>query len=267
MVGQEKLLKELSKYTVATLPKNLLFFGPIGSGRHTIVNELAKNLSLPVIELTTNITDSQLLEYQCSAIPSFYLINLDYYNEKQQNQFLKFIEEPSETVFIALIATSEALILPTIANRCIKYSLEQYTEQQLSKIATVDNTLIYKICRTPGQLLSANLETIPALHTLCSLIINKLKTASYSNSLSIATKINYSDEYDKHDFNLFLNTLEFVAYEDYIKSNTETSYFIYSCVNHYRQIIPQIKAPIQENFMLNLLTTLWEGLQAWQSLN
>ena len=70
---------------------------------------------------------------------SIYLIDLNDFTEKQQNQFLKLIEEPSVNVYIALIAESEIGILDTILNRCIKYRLEPYTKAQLQEICLQNN--------------------------------------------------------------------------------------------------------------------------------
>ena len=63
MIGQEKILNKLKSYTITTLPKNLLFLGPYGSGKHTIAREVAKYYGVDIIELSVaNFEDEKLIE-------------------------------------------------------------------------------------------------------------------------------------------------------------------------------------------------------------
>ena len=91
MIGQEKILNKLKSYTINTLPKNLLFFGPYGSGKHTIAREVARYYGIDVIELSTaNFEDEKLAEYQQDPLDKLYVIDLDTFLLPQQNKFLKF---------------------------------------------------------------------------------------------------------------------------------------------------------------------------------
>lgn len=45
MIGQEKILNKLKSYTINTLPKNLLFLGPYGSGKHSVEKYSVENLN------------------------------------------------------------------------------------------------------------------------------------------------------------------------------------------------------------------------------
>ena len=94
--GQEKLLEQLNKYTLATLPKTLLFLGDKGCGKHTFINNLCERLSLDKHIITTKITPEQLIEFSQRPVPTAYIIDLTDFTEKQQNQFLKFIENVNE---------------------------------------------------------------------------------------------------------------------------------------------------------------------------
>lgn len=260
MIGQIKLLKALNTYTLATLPQTVLFLGESGSGRHTVVNYLATKFGLDIINITAETTAEQLTEYQFCPLKKIYLINLDNITQKQQNQFLKFIEEPSETNYIMLIATAEVVTLPTILSRCIKFHMDPYTEDELKHIQIYNNNLLYKVCTTPGQVLAVDLRQLESMHNLASTVVLKINQASYENTLSIATKINFKDQYDKFDFDIFLKMIIYVAYQSYIENNNNQALIIYKITNNYYQL-SQNKLILRENLMLSYLTELWKQCQ------
>lgn len=259
MIGQQNLIKKFNSFSLDNLPKSIILFGDLGSGRHTLTKNLCNRLGLSLVEINKDIEVETLIEYQQTPINKMYLIVLDDMLEKDQNKFLKFIEEPAKNVYITVLAKSSNTVLETIKNRCINFYIEDYLEEELKQIKSYDYPEIYKVCKTPGQLLNVDSKNFLKLLTLCDAIVTKLVNARFSNTLSISTKINYKDEYDKFDFYLFLNTLEWCAFEDFSKNNRESSFEFYKIVNKYRQQLLQMNTPIKENYIINLLTNLWEA--------
>lgn len=266
MIGQTKLLETLDKYTLETLPKTILLLGEEGAGKHTIAKYLANKMQLDAIEINESITNDDLTDYQQSPVAKFYIINLNNFIDKQQNQFLKFIEEPSDSVYIILLANSEIGILPTVLNRCIKFHLDPYTVDELRSVSWFSESLppeVFKICTTPGQVKNAESGNIKKLYELCSKIIKYATQLSYTNLLAIVPSINFnakeSENNNKYDFDLFFKALELTASNDYIKTGSEISFKIYTFTNKFRQqLIGKLIA--KENFMINFLTNLWEYL-------
>ena len=258
MIGQQNLIKKFNSFSLDNLPKSIILFGDLGSGRHTIIKDLCNRLNLPLVEINKDIEVETLMDYQQTPINKMYLIVLDDMLEKDQNKFLKFIEEPAKNVYTVVLARSSNTVLETIKNRCLNFYIESYSENDLKQIKSCDYPEIYKVCKTPGQLLNIDSKNFLKLLTLCNTIITKLITAGFNNTLSISTKINYKEEYDKFDFYLFLNTLEWCAFEDYLKNNKESSFGFYKLVNKYRQQLLQMNTPIKENYIINLLVNLWE---------
>lgn len=263
IVGQTSLIKKLEKYSLDTLPKSLLFLGPTGSGRKTLIQHLAEKLNLEIINISNKIEAEQIIEYQQSVNKKIYLIDLNDFTEKQQNQFLKLIEEPSKNVYIMLIAESEIGILETILNRCVKYRLEPYSKEQLSTfISSADNEitdLYYAVAKTPGSIIDLDFNKVNELYSICKTIVNKVIFASVSNTVSISTKINYKEEYNKYDLKMFFNMLIYCAYEEYLKNSSEIALKIYLfTVNYIKDL--QIKTLNKENFMVNFLISLKEML-------
>ena len=259
VIGQEKLVKALEGYTLETAPKTILFLGQSGCGKSWIANAFAKQLDLEVVVVQPDSTAEKLIEYYQCPINKMYLIDLKDIVEKDQNKFLKFIEEPSKTMNIILMAESTVGILPTILNRCVKYVFEPYTPEQLKQFDWAVNCseeIAYEICKTPGQLLELSADNLDQALGLCKAIISSVDKANYANTLSIVTKINLKDDAKKIDFKLFFDLMIYAAFDDYKKNNNELSFKIY--LYTIRQQAKALNINVaKEAFLLNYLDNIW----------
>ena len=260
IIGQAKLLSIINSYTLQTLPKTLMFIGHKGCGKHTFTNYIVNKFNFDFVEITESVSTVELDDFLFKTIPTCYLIDLNKFSEKQQNQFLKFIEEPSKSVYIILISNSEAGVLNTVLNRCTKYYFEPYTKEQIEHIInTTVNELAFAIFKTPGKLLNLTEKDFQNIINLADKLVHKLNCASYAATLAISTKINYKDLYNKIDFNLFFDAVEFLALEDFKNSGNKQSLTIFNITNRFKQHATQQNL-IKETLMLNYLTTLWEAV-------
>lgn len=259
VIGQEKLVKALEGYTLETAPKTILFLGQSGCGKSWIANAFAKQLDLEVVVVQPDSTAEKLIEYYQCPINKMYLIDLKDIVEKDQNKFLKFIEEPSKTMNIILMAESTVGILPTILNRCVKYVFEPYTPEQLKQFDWAVNCgeeIAYEICKTPGQLLELSADNLDQALGLCRAIVSSVDKANYANTLSIVTKINLKDDAKKIDFKLFFDLMTYAAFDDYKKNNNELSFKIY--LYTIRQQAKALNINVaKEAFLLNYLDNIW----------
>ena len=259
VIGQEKLVKALEGYTLETAPKTILFLGQSGCGKSWIANAFAKQLDLEVVVVQPDSTAEKLIEYYQCPINKMYLIDLKDIVEKDQNKFLKFIEEPSKTMNIILMAESTVGILATILNRCVKYGFEPYTPEQLKQFDWAVNCseeIAYEICKTPGQLLELSADNLDQALGLCRAIVSSVDKANYANTLSIVTKINLKDDAKKIDFKLFFDLMTYAAFDDYKKNNNELSFKIY--LYTIRQQAKALNINVaKEAFLLNYLDNIW----------
>jgi replication-associated recombination protein RarA len=262
IIGQTKLLSRIATYySMQSLPKTLMFIGPAGCGKHLMAKYVAESFKLDYKEINEDVSNTELEDYIHSTIDTLYVINLNEFTEKQQNQFLKFIEEPSKAVYIILIANSEAGILNTILNRSIKYHLEPYTKEQIEQITNTSvNDLAFKIFQTPGKLLNLTEQSFNDVMGLANTVVHSINRATYPNALVVSTKINYKDLYNKIDFDLFFDAVEYLALEDYKNNKTEQSLTVFKTTNQFKQYATQQNL-IKEILMINYLTTLWEAVQ------
>ena len=258
-IGQEKLLSTVNKYTAKTLPKTLMLIGEKGCGKRTVAKMIADNIGLEVVDVKGDISPEEINDLTQRAISTLYIINLADFNEKQQNRFLKFIEEPSMYSYVVLLTESEIGVLPTILNRCVKLRFEQYTVEQLKEINWMheESEMLFAVCNTPGKLLEINSKTLPDLYKLCDTIVHKIDIAPWANTLKISLKINYKEDYDKFDFDTFFDMLEYVAEKTYKEEKTDLSYKVYYTTNRAKASMIN-KSLVKENFMISFLTQLWK---------
>lgn len=259
MVGQEKLIKKLTSYTLETLPKTILFLGETGCGKHLLSKKLSQFFNIDLVEISSETNEDQLVEYQQSPVDTFYLINLDLFTEKQQNQFLKFIEEPTKNVYIILIASSELTILPTILNRCFKYYFSPYSIEQLKNITGIENDLVYTLCHTPGQILSLDLNQVDKIIDFANFFIEDLFKKPTAQILAYGSRLNYKEDYDKVDYKLFLKAVLYIAFKKYLETNESKYLYIYTFTTQYCQQL-SYKIIIKENFITNYLIKIKENL-------
>lgn len=267
MVGQKRLLSIINSYSLETLPKTLMLIGLEGCGKSLVSHNLAERLGLELVDITQDLSEDfsfdKLSEYLYCPIRKIYRLNIYNFSEKTQNKLLKFIEEPSTTVNIIIEARTEIGILPTILSRSIKLYFDDYTEEELLESQWLNsdlNTLALKICKTPAALKSVDSDSVNSLFDLCNNIVDKVQMASYSNFLSLITKINYKEDYDKFDFDLFLNALEYCAYQKYIKDDNDIASIILDNLTNYRVLFNKSNNASKEPFMINLFTSIWEEI-------
>lgn len=259
MVGQEKILNKLHGYTVDTFPRSIMLVGEKGSGKHTICDIISKEIiKFPLIDITSLISYEYIDAIYRNPNPSIYIINLSELTEKAQTVILKFVEEPPSNAFIIALSEHKNLVLNTVLNRCIVFELEQYTKIQLEQFVSdgIDVDLATNLIRTPGKLLSTNLKTFEDARELCCKIIDKIQLATYPNTLSISNKVNYKDEYDKIDLELFFDLLCNLIVSRYKIENNIRLLKMYEITREHRKSLLDKRVNKQLMFE-NYLTELW----------
>lgn len=260
-IGQERLLRQVNSYSISTLPHTLLLLGPEGCGKKTIAKYIANKLGLELVRIDETISNDKIIEFQQKPLKTLYLIDLSELTlEKEQNQFLKFIEEPSDTVYIILINSSEVGILPTVLNRCTKLRFDPYQINHLKQIKKLSNDLAYKVCTTPGQLANIDDKRLDELYKLCYTIVTKIKAAPYANMMSIAPRINYKEDYNKFDFTVFFGMLMQVALDEYVNNKNIDAMKIYIYLIKRQKDLVQNSNIAKEPFMISVLDGLWKEM-------
>lgn len=259
MVGQKKLLSKLNTYTIDTFPRSVMLVGEKGSGKHLLTNYIKDNIiKLPLIDITETISDEYLDQIYRNPNPSIYIIDISEITEKAQNTILKFVEEPTNNVFILILAEHKNLVLNTILNRCIIFELDSYARDELLEFIDDPNAdTIIQILRTPGKLINTNFKVFSEAIELCNKIIDKISIASYANTLSIASKVNYKDEYDKIDVDVMFDLLCFSLFSHYKETSNRKTLDMYQLTREHRRALLDKRVNKQLLFE-NYLSNLWQ---------
>lgn len=211
MIGQEHLVKQLSEYSIDTLPHSILLVGEQGSGKHSVVELIASTFNLRLVDLTKNITAEDCVDISLELDRCAYVVDCDAINNLYK--VLKILEEPNLNTYFILYTVDANYVSSTIRDRCVEFKMKPYSYTELAQFNTTNLPEIsYNIARTPGQILRLDTSKIGTITNLVDTIISSMHRASLANALTIATKFNYkAEEYSGIDIDLFLNYFEFKA--------------------------------------------------------
>jgi DNA polymerase III delta prime subunit len=267
MFGLNDLKSKFSKYTLDTLPHSIVLIGRSGSGKHSLARYIAEQMSLSSLDVTELIDEEYIFNiYRCPT-PYVYVVDLDGLSDgdKKQNILLKLFEEPSPTAFVILLSNSKTTILPTILNRGVVFNIPPYAETELAMFAEennieVDHKYLQTILLTPGDIKKFYSNNVNADTTkgLVDKIINKLSAASYGNTLTIADKLNYKDEYDKIDLDFFFRCLLFSLYQKYVSEFDEIPLKLYYFVDDVYTKLNKDSRLNKQITVRNMLSRMWE---------
>jgi hypothetical protein len=265
IIGQKKLVSLFSDYTVDSMPRTLMLLGEQGSGKKLLATKLAKRLGLELVELNTQTTAEELLDFCHCPVTKIYWLDLTEVPEKAQNKFLKFIEEPPATVRVILGAESEVGILSTILNRCLKLTLEPYTEDELKSFSWAPKNadpLLYKFCNTPGKLNTvgdaSQFTQILAHSKHIVKTLPELNHFAYGEHIALSLPIAVDDKTKtRFDMHLFMDLLAYTAFEDFKATFAMSSFEIYKATIEAKQQILN-KAVNKKAFVLNFFNKLWK---------
>ena len=216
------------------LPKTILLSGEKGSGKHIIVDELAKHYNLGILDITDKISFDYLLALSTDKQPAIITVNLDEITDKKQNALLKFVEEPPQCYYIILMSENVETVLPTIVNRCISYRMYSYDYMDLKRFLNTDDEVTKIICKTPGDVELCNSKYYTQTTELAQKIVDKIGVANIPNVLSISEMVEFASG-DKIPYQMLLRLVSyFIARSNYSISQRQEALKI---IQEYREKI------------------------------
>lgn len=207
IIGQDKICKWIKSHNLDSFPRSLMFVGPKGSGKKSLVEVISTHLGLSSIDITERLDLETINSIYDQVTPFIYIINVNDITLKEENIILKFLEEPLKNAYIILLAETENGLLPTIINRCQVWQLNAYTKEDLQQFLTIDNPQILEIAITPGDVITLCSISFNEMMELANKLITKIHIANIPNTLSISEKIAWKGEETKFDFSLFIRVL------------------------------------------------------------
>lgn len=233
---QEKVLSTIDKFDLDTLPRTVLLEGQKGSGRHMIINHVARKFNLIINDITDNLTLDTINDIMLSTEPRLYLIDTSKITEKQENIILKFLEEPLKNSYVFLISLTSTKLLDTIYNRCFKLVLHNYSQEELKQFIPITVTnpdLLLALAKTPGDIQLLQSYDLNNMFNLADKIINQIYRANYGNILKLSNSVAFKDEKDKYDVDIFFRLIEYISYKLVVDNKDYIYMNIYNLVNEY----------------------------------
>ena len=144
VVGQPHLFSKNSVF-LKTINKNLIpnmiFYGPPGVGKTTVANIIAKNTEMLYCKLngTTATLDDvkKVIDDSKSVFASkgvlLYLDEIQYFNKKQQQTLLDYVEKGLITLIASTTENPFFYIYPALLSRCSVFEFKQITPEEILK--------------------------------------------------------------------------------------------------------------------------------------
>jgi len=256
MVGQKQLLQHADALLERKgFPQFSIIIGPVGSGKKTIAQHIAKKLTENVVVVDNKIdTVREVIKtaYTTSTPTTFIFADSDRASISAKNAMLKLFEEPPKNMYFILTACNTAFVLNTVESRGRSFQMLPYSRAELREylynvasfvghfeIKDEDIEFILSVADTPGdinELLSYDLKEFKHFVTL---VATKIDKCSGANSFKIADKVNLKDDATKYSLRLFFEA--FTAY----------------CIDHYDEDIARYLSgiTITASYVNNLATS------------
>lgn len=147
MVGQEHLLgknKLLSNLIKSKQVPNMIFYGPPGTGKTTLARIISKQTDLKLHKInatTASISDIKeiLSEIDTLLAPNGILLYIDeiqYFNKKQQQSLLEFIENGKITLIASTTENPIFYIYNALLSRCSVFEFKKINSAAIKKALT-----------------------------------------------------------------------------------------------------------------------------------
>ena len=118
---------------------NMIFFGPPGTGKTTVANIIAKNSGMELFKLnatTASLSDVKEVVAQSGSVFSskgilLYLDEIQYFNKKQQQSLLEYIEDGRVTLIASTTENPYFYIYDALLSRCSVFEFKRVQPKEI----------------------------------------------------------------------------------------------------------------------------------------
>lgn len=142
IAGQKHLISAngvINRMLIAGRVSNMIFYGPPGTGKTTVANIIAKNSGMQLFKLNaTTASLSDVKEVIASADGIFsqngillYLDEIQYFNKKQQQSLLEYIEDGRVTLIASTTENPYFYIYDALISRCSVFEFKSVSAKEI----------------------------------------------------------------------------------------------------------------------------------------
>lgn len=142
IAGQSHLISQngvIRKMVNSGRITNMIFFGPPGTGKTTVANIIAKNSGMELFRLnatTASLADIKEVTAQSRSVFSssgilLYLDEIQYFNKKQQQSLLEYIEDGRVTLIASTTENPYFYIYDALLSRCSVFEFKRVDSKEI----------------------------------------------------------------------------------------------------------------------------------------
>lgn len=217
MIGQTKVLTEISKISDGQFPRFSIICGLRGSGKTSLIKYINDTKIHAEYNEISSIDDIRqiCIDAPMYTEPRLYVLSdFDSMNFRAKESILKLCEDIPPNLYIMIETISVENIKQTLLSRANVIKLSGYTDTELTAFCHTlegvdENEISYLISsfKTPGDIARAHSCGIRSLVEFCQKVLSNIYNANTFNAMKIADSLKLKADGQGYELDLFFTVL------------------------------------------------------------